>query len=136
MRLSVLLKGTSAWWILLYTGGSFSDTMTARATMPRIHLLFISCHAFHSHTLNLSLFYYFRPLGKQKFAPGTKFLSGKPMYTNSTSCHSLCSWQLHALKPRLLAGPFFFPSSFPHSLTFKQSSTPLMSRDNYCLLRA
>lgn len=27
---------------------------------------------------------------------GTKFLSGKLMSTNSTSCHSLCSLQLHA----------------------------------------
>lgn len=46
----------------------------------------------------------FLPLGAQTFALGTKLLCGKLMSTNSTSCHSLCSWQLHALKAPLLVG--------------------------------
>lgn len=44
------------------------------------------------------------PLVMQRFTPGTKLLCGKLMSMNSTSCHSLCSWQLYALKPPLWAG--------------------------------
>lgn len=41
----------------------------------------------------------------------------KLLSTNSTSCHSMCSWRLHTLKPPLVLPDFSF---FPHSLVFKQ----------------
>lgn len=84
--------------------------------LAQMHLLFMSCHAFHSRTLKPIPLLLFVSLWECRgFAPGTKLLSGKLMSTNSTSCHSLCSWQLHALKLQLLVGASqadFFPSPF------------------------
>lgn len=105
----ILLKGTSAGCILLHAGGSFSCTVaTLPPCCPQCICCFMSCHAFCNHILDRSLLYYFfLPVGVQRFAPGAGLLCRKLMSTNSTSCHSLCSWQLHALKP-----PLLLPDSF------------------------
>lgn len=60
-------------------------------------MLFRSRLAFHRHPLRSFVLYYLAPSG---FAAGMKLLSGKKLVSsNSTSCHSLCSWKWHALKP-------------------------------------
>lgn len=106
---------------------SFSCTIaTLPPCCPPMHLLFyiMSC-ILQPHIRPIPLVLFSLPVGVQRFAPGAGFLCRKLMSTNSTSCHSLCSWQLHALKPPLLLPDSFLSFFPPCSLTFKQGYIPL-----------
>lgn len=93
-RLSVLLTGSPA-------------ALWPPPPPPQHLLLPVSRHAFCDHTLVLSPFLdYFSSFWDFFFSlhPEQRQLCRKKglVYTNSTSCRSLCSLQLHALKPALL----------------------------------